>query len=42
MAYNYLRYSIVCPHLQLFNQKINCPLSFKQQKVVFVPAAGNA
>ena len=32
MAYNYLRYTIVCPHLQLFNHKIKGTLSFKQQR----------
>ena len=32
MAYNYLRYAIVCPHLQLFNHKIKGTLSFKQQR----------
>ena len=29
MAYHYLRYAIVCPHLQLFNHKIKGTLSFK-------------
>ena len=32
MAYNYQRYAIVCPHLQLFNHKIKGTLSFKQQR----------
>ena len=32
MAYNYLRYAIVCPHLQVFSHKIKGTLSFKQQR----------
>ena len=32
MAYNYLRYAIVCPYIQLFNHKIKGTLSFKQQR----------
>ena len=33
MAYNYLRYAIVGPHLQLFNHQIKGTLSLKQQRL---------
>ena len=32
MASKCLRYAIVCPHLQLFNNKIKGTMSFKQQR----------
>ena len=32
MAYNYLCYALVCPHLQLFNHQIKGTLSLKQQR----------
>ena len=31
MAYNYLRYAIVCPYLQSFNHKIKGTLSFNNK-----------
>ena len=41
MAYNYLRYAIVCPHfLQLFNHTIKGTLSFIQQSKGGVCASG--
>ena len=32
MGYSYLRYAIVCLHLQLFNHQTKGPLSLKQQR----------